>query len=395
MDYEISPETEAIIDGINDLANAYKEYYGFVFDINIPRNSGYFKSFMKNSKDSVLRTITKESERFSSHLGSFIDMLFERFESKIIKKQTGFAILKQLFYISFAQAIEDHMDLNDSDSYVTETIEGYLLQLFESYTHTQLIEGAPLNNWFRGQSNFEWNLLPSLYRNIDGKKLVHIDNNYIFDLYKKFGLIEKYGKTIGWHYTDYDFQSFMQHSVSLSPFLDFSTNPIVSTVMALSDTTAFKQHYEKDSALYEIVIRSEKITYKKDTVDRALMNFNAYYCETIPFFQTLSLKGRMITIDSIDSLIEALSPSVMFIDIPSNDRMRYQSGKFVLFHDCLVLKDKVYAELCPNASLRIYKISKSFKAHVPGMPNLLETIVKRYPQFSPHNMMNPYDYFSD
>ena len=95
--------------------------------------------------------------------------------------------------------------------------------------------------WYRGQSNFKWDLIPSFFRGINKKGVTQIDLNRIYDDYSDFGLIDKAAQTIGYSRIDYNFLSFMQHAVSFSPLIDFTSDPVVATVMGLSDTDNFRE----------------------------------------------------------------------------------------------------------------------------------------------------------
>ena len=246
--------------------------------------------------------------------------------------------------------------------------------------------------WYRGQSNFEWDLIPSFFRGINKKKLVQVDQKYIWQEYNDFGLIDKAYKTIGYSNVDYNFLSFMQHAVSFSPLIDFTSNPIVATVMGLSDTDNFREHYSNDSALFELGIDEKQVITKREDVDNVINSYCVYYSQTFPFGNTVNLHGRTISIIDINSLIDALTPQYLLIDIPTNDRMRYQSGKFVLFYDCLIVGKKIYVELAKGMNFTRYKLNKNLKQKKEGEP-FLDGLLKEYPEFSFTNMMNPYEWF--
>ena len=366
---------------IKEETKVYKKYYPYVFKIAIS-DTIEFRSFMYASKKEVIEVL--HSFNIENPNQVFL-LLFENDEKKVFGNTPTFFLLKQLFYIALILAITKKSELKGAEELIDS--------MDDVKRYKEFLKDAKGNKWFRGQNSFEWDLIPSFFRKIKTNSVFQIDTNTIWNDYYNFGLIDKAYKTIGYSGVNYNFISFMQHAVAFSPLIDFTSNPIVAAVMGLSDTADFREHYNNDSALFKLKINPETVISDRGRIDNIIKNYRVYYAKTFPFGANVYLHGKNITINNISSLIDALAPQYALIDIPTNDRMRYQSGKFILFYDCLIVGMKIYIELANGLQLTRYKVDKRFKQKGANGETFLESLLKEYPEFSFTNMMNPYEWF--
>ncbi|MBO4623365.1 MAG: FRG domain-containing protein [Bacilli bacterium] len=100
--------------------------------------------------------------------------------------------------------------------------EGTIDDLIELNEDIRELHNKKDNTYYRGHRDYTYSLLPSIYRNLkeyNGKK---IDKDELFNIYKNRNIIKKYDDVFGFTEINYDFCSFIQHSISFSPFLDFT-----------------------------------------------------------------------------------------------------------------------------------------------------------------------------
>ena len=72
-----------------------------------------------------------------------------------------------------------------------------------------------------------------------GKQITYKE---LFDIYNKRNLIGRYNDVFGYSRVDYQFCSFMQHSVSYSPYLDFSEDVKIALSFACNNDTISINH---------------------------------------------------------------------------------------------------------------------------------------------------------
>ena len=260
---------------------------------------------------------------------------------------------------------------------------------------------------FRGQENFSWWLTPSLIRDIEIEKGdgLLIDINSMFGLYNENGfsdsLREKYNrcfpnrKVISPSDIDYRFLSWMQHSVSFSPLLDFTSDPNVALRFALraSHPSSF---LFSDSALFTLALPNDfKIYMNEEEVNQIIskMIVLALKMKIKPgtIVNVFDLYGNCYPLDfrSYYSILWWLIPNFAVINIPTNDRMLRQRGKFILFYDYVSVRGKMFLALEDEFYISRTKIAKKQKDSV------LKQLNSNFPDLKMSYLMNPYSYFDD
>ncbi len=261
--------------------------------------------------------------------------------------------------------------------------------------------------YYRGQFHGDWELVPSFLREI--KDSVFLDHNAYTRLTNDRRLNEKYEASMGETSNNvYERSAFFQHACSFSPLIDFTFDPIVATTFAVScpekeedDPTVGAMVYSFQAKEGPSESDGYRVYHDLSQANRFIRDeFRLIYLnETyVALRKTYALKAfdergnlyeRRLRFDTIAEFIKALTPSFAFIDLPTNDRMRYQKGVFLVFHDCLCLDGCIYFELNPNFSLHQCEIMPE------GKSAIRKEIARNHPGKDYEHLMNPYLYFQE
>lgn len=249
--------------------------------------------------------------------------------------------------------------------------------------------------WFRGQSNYSWHLQPSMYRNLNNvfPKQQDITFNQIADIYSKNGMVDKWSKITNRNQIDYKFISFMQHSISYSPFIDFTKDIVISLSFALGNKSALNDFYQNDAAIYKLKLNRKYLATSMEKVDDILVN--EYYVDYLPKPYKIGSALKGMKVITFKDIISALTPKYLMIPVKTNDRMLYQNGVFVLFYDCALIQGNVFAWLNKDIKLNKLRIDKSDNPNIQGKRHFYDTIQRDYPHYSQSKLLNPYDYYND
>ena len=309
-----------------------------------------------------------------------------------------FVIILYSFLFDIYQDIENS-SYNFSEIYFTgRSFEEHIVQVED------LLNG---NNgiFYRGQT-IDCSMSPSMLRNLN--KNISIDFcTYEYLIGDKN---EKYNNHIKASGGIYEKMAFFQHSTNYSPLLDFTTKKIIAGSFALSNSNNINQFENNDSIIYGIQrIRSDGMNNVINSSEQANAFFkNEFYIdlidsESITLFKAYSLpsyskdnvtgkvirKKKNITFTKFSDLYNYLKPSFKFIDVKTNDRMKYQEGLFLVFYGCVSLKGRVFYEFNPYFNLYKSIIYKSNKREI------LDDIYKKYREYDLGHLMDPYMFLSE
>ena len=190
----------------------------------------------------------------------------------------------------------------------------------------------------------------------------------------------------------------MQHASSYSPFIDFTTNPIISTSFALSNASSFNDFRGNDSAIIVLNNKDESnfIRNKKDAKyflknDFNIRIINSKYFKLGEKYMLEKSDGTYETlcITSYFDLINELRPEYKIITVPTNDRMKYQKGLFLCFYNCLCVNSTIWYELNKDASFLKFIIPRRTKR------KMLDSIYKEQRQYDPEHLLDPYLTFKE
>ncbi len=248
--------------------------------------------------------------------------------------------------------------------------------------------------FFRGQTNYEWDLIPSMIRNLNDN--VKINMNFFNKKYLTLKLKDKYYEMFGKDKIDYLFLSFMQHACSYSPFIDFTKSNIIGLSFALSNPNAFNDFTNKNSSLFIVSIDSNEILRSEEKINEFLQEeYQLIYLDrkTLGFGENVLFKEneeeKILFLSDFKTIINLLTPKYKLIDLPTNDRMKYQKGVFLVFYGCICVNDTIYYQLNNKFKLLRLKINKTNKRVY------LEKIYKKYRFYDPEHLMKPYLYFNE
>jgi len=241
------------------------------------------------------------------------------------------------------------------------------------------------NIFYRGEriNSSKRTLTPTLLRHSDeifknGEVIVNIDYDYLLNFYRGKGdYLDFYRYIFGTasKYRMFEICSFSQHYLDMSPFIDFTKSLFVAMSFALKNRDAFtddivvytveiddKEHYTDDIVTAECWLHDYKVTM-----------FNSP--ENI-------MKGRMgissvrESIEAMEARSKATSPTAKFIDIPTNDLIKFQQGVFMLLTDYSMFYDSYLTKsIRENFHITKYIISKDI------CPKLLDVILAEAPWY--------------
>ena len=284
---------------------------------------------------------------------------------------------------ALGKVLENQLDfdfsVNEKTISTAEEFTKYIKEPFYSKSKTIFYRGERINDPLR-------TLLPTIVRNkevlfTEGGTVKNIDSAFLLDFYKSKGAyidLFKYVFGKASKYRLYELCAFSQHYLDCSPFIDFTKSVFVALSFALKNRTV----YDNDIVLYTIEL-NDRSDYTRDmvTAELWLNNYNVTVYNS-PENVIKKSKGRIKASDVINS-IEAFensskgnSPKAKFIDIPTNDLMKYQQGVFLLLTDyTLFYKSYLTKNIRDDFNVIKYVISKEI------CPNLLAMISEEAPWY--------------
>ena len=248
----------------------------------------------------------------------------------------------------------------------------------------ELKNSSSVNTYYRGHSNYDYNLLPSIYRNIPKSDYYNISK--IENMYNDSHLADKYLSIYNQKGITYDFCAYMQHSREYSPLLDFSSDYLVALSFAtLNNGININTYLNSSAALFEMhIINSNKIITDIHEANNIIKKLDVYiYNSKLDFTSKINTEYLFyITYDFF-------KPEIFFIDtIATNDRMRYQKGCFLFISKGIIING-VLMMPWDFGFIRKYKINHDQKIKI------YEYIKTKKHEYDFEHLMNPYLYFSE
>ena len=173
----------------------YKQVNGELFNLFICKESNDFFIFMNENKNYIYENFyfyVQNNQIYNEKFNFNLDSISSNIE-EIIYKYDLFDYEKKFNYLSIIVIIALCEEL------IKRKIKAKIFEYeeinensFENYCENQIEND---NIWYRGQSNAEWDLLPSFYRNIRlNRKIITIDYNYLINDYETKNITERYDK---------------------------------------------------------------------------------------------------------------------------------------------------------------------------------------------------------
>ncbi len=276
---------------------------------------------------------------------------------------------------AIGKALENQLDfdfsVNEKKISTVEDFVKYIKEPFYSKDKTIFYRGERINDPLRP-------LIPTLVRNREalfsaGETVKNIDSKFLLDFYKSKGAyidLFKYvfGKVSS--YRLYELCAFSQHYLDCSPFIDFTKSMFVALSFAMKNKTVF----EDDIVLYTVEL-NDRSDYTRDMVTAELW-LNRYKVTVYNFSDNKLKKNKRIkpsdllnSIETIENSSKENSPKARFIDIPTNDLMKYQQGVFLLLTDYrLFYKSYLTKNIRDDFNVTKYIIGKEL---CPGLLNMI------------------------
>lgn len=269
-------------------------------------------------------------------------------------------------------------------------------------------ENTPYIEWFRGQTDYSWGLLPSFFRGLDAKNDLYVDASYICHAYNKNGrnLEQEYLTHIGGGVNNlYEMMAFMQHATSCSPLLDFTRDYHIASSFAVSNYDRIHDFNAKDASIYVLETNAQKIIHQEKEINDCLKDYWVLYSKN-PIvlgkrmsFLKVDQQGQPMgqreekTVWTFQAVLDLLKPSFYLIDIPTNDRMKFQKGTFILFTHFLMIGQQIFYNLNPNLYLWKVKIRADNIGHHKKTA-ILDDIRQRNRQYQMEYLLDPYSFFT-
>ncbi len=267
--------------------------------------------------------------------------------------------------------------------------QGYIEKKYSKDTIKDTIQidsnGKAMGRYYRGQSNYKYGLIPSIYRNLDYNGI--ISKETLEKLYYDSGLLEKYTRLIndvpiG---VNYPFAAFMQHSAAYSPLLDFTTNRDIATVFATAPYDMNYNDYCNNDASLFILNWNQSIEATTEFLDFSNHNIQ-FYKSKLKFDSQIF--GKPLYLCNIDDFLVKTHCCIL----PTNDRMKYQKGLFLYFEKCVIANGILFF---PYQQGLIEKIKIPSNDKLKSKKELYKQITTSNPEIGIEHLLNPYLYFTE
>lgn len=283
---------------------------------------------------------------------------------------------------SLNEKLSDELDFDFSS--VSKKIDTY--EEFEKYILNDFLCGKQL--FYRGERINDPNrhLIPTMFRKPkelfkdNDLGIVHIDSHYLYNYYAGMGsFVDVFNKTMGKADVDnmYEICAFAQHYCDFSPLIDFTKSLYPSLSFALKDRTEF----DDDIILYVLELKDfNDYTNDISVANQWLKDFSVY----VSCIKEDDIKKAVRDIfankhilpmpDDFRKHLEHIGskpvPKAKLIDVPTNTRMKFQQGVFLLLTDFHLFNVTYFTKnIREQFSITKYIISKDICLDILDMIN--------------------------
>lgn len=289
------------------------------------------------------------------------------------------------------ECLEDNIENNFDDVFCENLIAVQNMLVIYCVTamrekkfEDNLLDKKSIGKYYRGESDFSYKLLPSIYRNYEVKSYGSTINYSILGrLYYDCGLIDKYYKIFKSKVIDYEFCSFMQHSKAYSPFIDLTENINIALSFATHNTGGINKYLTTEGAIYEFEFKNNifSTTMEENTV--SIRDIDIFVVEGRLHISAIVRKKILCKCTFEDFNIE----KHVFVQ-QGNDRMKYQNGAFLYLNRCVIVNGILLMPIS-EGTITKYKIPVEKKKQI--YKHICET--QKYYDFD--HLMDPYKYFDE
>ncbi len=351
---------------------------------SVPKDSFKTEKFQKE---------VENIQRYKYHYISDIDSYIEYFEKHFpedFKSTDEYSDLHNLIINAPVCRFED-ASLYEV-AYCKILMLLYVVQGYIEIDYSKETLSKYSNNYFRGQSNYSYGLLPSFYRDLKYEGVINYDS--LDQIYKSTSFFNKYTKHIERiSNINYSFLAFIQHAVAYSPFLDFSEDLNIALIFATeSEGKNYNSYLQTDAGLYSF--HPHNTITSNENIDDIIREHNVQYCS-----KKLNYSSKIFGKPILECGIDDFNVELYSFTSPTNDRMKYQKGVFLYFKKCVIVNKELFFP---------YSCGFITKSKIPCKANLKKTskssfakeeiyneIVANHPSLDINHLMNPYQAFSE
>lgn len=234
---------------------------------------------------------------------------------------------------------------------------------------------------FRGEANADWALNSSIVRKLqmklDGQELV-LNRNVLSNVVSNYKL--EYESKISNQHDYVRFLFYLQHSVSLSPFIDITENVWVALSFALENFQGRVSGVRQgNAAIYAFNINGNRETNK------AILNTQK---EVQQVLDNLSIGINKTNFSKKN--VEAYILNIRGTQY-KNDRMMYQKGSFLLLNNYSINSNNISMQKYSNKQIRIVKFILSKEV----LGSLYGELRDKHPKYTIDYLYDPYLAFKD
>lgn len=244
--------------------------------------------------------------------------------------------------------------------------------------------------WYRGQTSDEWSLIPSFFRNPKKSYLCRWEN--VLNEYKskprKNPLIEKLSEV---NITSvYRTTAFIQHSIGFSPLIDFTKSSSIAISFALANFKNVVDFYGINACIFELNISQWTPITRCENIDEIIESMSIDVIKENESIIQLVNNDRWRSFLNEDGKETSV---IHLIDCPTNDRMLFQKGTFVLFDRVLIIGNVMYMSFGKREVL----LSKMIKYIIEPQKKeeIYMWIMKNYSQYHQRYLYDPYLYLTE
>lgn len=232
-------------------------------------------------------------------------------------------------------------------------------------------------SYFRGEDNYDYSLLPSIYRGKEFNTKVEQFGDkggtltfasFLFDYYYKCGFIKRYDAFEKYNEVDYKFCSLMQHAGCKSPLLDVTQNSKIAVSFASSSKT------DIDGSLY-VFSNLTEVNESESMRDLSIFVIN----------RKLDYLALIRNTPILLCNIKNFDVELKLLTTQTNDRMKFQKGAFLYINKCIIINHKILLPIS-NKNIKKYRISVDYKKIYQ---------LKIEPRYKYEFLMDPYSYLKE
>ncbi|MFA6377399.1 MAG: FRG domain-containing protein, partial [Acholeplasmataceae bacterium] len=302
---------------------------GYLFDV---------LNYFKKKSDAKISVFTEKNKKFQEYINQYY-RYYNDYKSTI--SNDFYAAINEYrnssLKFNLNQDIDFQLLINTDNMTLHITIDIHIffrLYKMKHYTEKQLNNIEDIISydnkdgivWYRGQTNTNWQLVPSFFRNAK--------NSFLWswsEIYKdynskpsKVSLINKLNEVdIDTASFPYKTAAFIQHSIGYSPLIDFTRSPEVAISFALSNGSSMVNYYGDDACVFVLELNGYKILSDLNEIDNVMSSSKTQVFRKSELIINL-LSNQMW----LDLMIGKISSTIHLINRPTNDRMMFQKGTF-------------------------------------------------------------------